>query len=331
MQLSRKTLQNSKMPAFIDPIAEVLAKKPVVVLDGALATELEARGLDLSSALWSAKALQETPDVIYQVHLDYFRSGADVAITSSYQATPLGLQKHLGMNPEQSQQLIQKSVELAQRARDTAIKEDQEKSSSNTARKLLVAGSVGPYGAYLADGSEYRGDYSIPDEEMKAFHRPRIQALVDAGVDILACETIPSFAETKALVELLQTDFPSTSAWLSYTVRDSHHLSDGTSLAEVTAITNASDQVVAVGVNCVPEADVSAILDHMSTLTDKPLVAYPNSGEQWDAEARAWSGQRSGGQEHAHVVAEWRSKGARLIGGCCRTGPKDIEVIRDTV
>lgn len=315
----------------MNPIAQVLARKPLVVLDGALATELEARGLDLSSALWSAKVLQETPDVIYQVHLDYYRSGADVAITSSYQATPLGLEKHLGMALEESQQLIRKSVKLAQQARDTALREERKKNRGETSRILLVAGSVGPYGAYLADGSEYRGDYTIPDEDMKSFHRPRIQALIDAGVDLLACETIPSFAEVKALVHLLQSEFPATSAWLSYTVRDSSHLSDGTPLADVTALTDSCDQVVAVGINCVPEQDVSSILDHMSSLTDKPLVAYPNSGEQWNAETRSWSGQRAEGQEHMRLVEEWRTKGALLIGGCCRTGPKDIEVIRDTL
>lgn len=319
------------MAAQIDPIADILAERPVIVLDGALATELEARGLDLSSALWSAKALQETPEVIYQVHLDYFRSGADVAITSSYQATALGLEKHLGMSLEQSKQLIKKSVELAKQARDTALREEEQKHPSHKARKLLVAGSVGPYGAYLADGSEYRGDYSIPNEEMKSFHRPRIHALIDAGVDVLACETIPSFAEVKALVELLKTEFSSTKAWFAYTVRDSTHLSDGTPLADVTALTNTCDQIVSVGVNCIPESDVSAVLDHLSLLTNRPLIVYPNSGEQWDAKARAWSGKRAEGQELAHVVEQWISKGARLIGGCCRTGPKDIEVICNSV
>ena len=315
----------------MNPIASILAEKSVIILDGALATELEARGLDLSSALWSAKALQETPDIIYDVHLDYFRAGADVAITSSYQATPLGLQKHLGLNLEQSQQLIRKSVELAQRARATALEVDSHRRPASEPRKLLVAGSVGPYGAYLADGSEYRGDYSISDAEMKDFHRPRIQALIDAGVDILACETIPSFAEAKVLIELLRTEFPSSPAWLSFTVRDTTHLSDGTPLADVIHVTNTSSQIVAVGINCVPEQDVTDILEHLSSLTDTPLVAYPNSGEQWNAGARAWSGQRSGGHEYASLVTEWRAKGARLIGGCCRTSPKDIEVIWDTL
>ncbi|KAL1303495.1 hypothetical protein AAFC00_006872 [Neodothiora populina] len=308
-------------------ILETLADKPVIVLDGALATELEARGLDLSSSLWSAKALQQSPELIYSVHLDYFRSGADVAITASYQATPLGLEKHLGMSVEDSIQLIRKSVELAQQARDATLEEERVQNPGMQARKMFVAGSVGPYGAYLADGSEYRGDYSISDQEMKAFHRPRIQALADAGVDVLACETIPSFAEVKALLDLLQTEFPQLSAWLSYTVRDPTHLSDGTPLADVTAATNKVDQIIAVGVNCIPERDVSSVLKHLSMHTTKPLIAYPNSGEQWNAEARSWSGQRAQDNERAHDLKEWFNSGARLIGGCCRTGPEDIKVI----
>lgn len=319
------------MTSQTNPIANLLEEKSAIILDGALATELETRGLDLSSALWSAKALEETPDMIYQVHLDYFRAGADVAITASYQATPLGLKKHLDLNLDDSQSLIRKSVELAQRARDTALVEEEQSHSTKFPRKLLLAGSVGPYGAYLADGSEYRGDYSLPDHEMKDFHRPRIQALVDAGVDVLACETMPAISEIKSLLSLIEEEFPAATAWLACTLRDSTHLSDGTPMAEVAKMVNASSQIAALGVNCIPEQDVTSSLAYLETLTNKPLIAYPNSGEQWNAEARAWSGQRGQGQEHAHLVQEWRSKGAKLIGGCCRTGPKDIQLIRDTL
>lgn len=320
-----------KMSARIDPLTDLLVEKQVVVLDGALATRLESLGLDLSSALWSAKALQETPELIRHVHLEYFRSGADVAITSSYQATALGLETHLGMDVEQSKTLIRKSVELAQQARDTVLEEERQLNSSSKPRKLLIAGSVGPYGAYLADGSEYRGDYQLSKHEMKAFHRARIQALLEAGVEILACETIPSFAEVKALVELLETEFPTAAAWFAFTTRDSGHLSDGTPLTDVIDVTNSCDQIVAVGVNCIPEASVSAVLDHMGPFTNRPLIVYPNSGEQWDAQARAWTGKRAQGQEHEHVIKEWYDKGAKLIGGCCRTGPKDIEVIKGCI
>lgn len=321
------------MPSPVDPVARLLKDAPALILDGALATELENRGLDLSSKLWSAKALEETPEAIYGVHLDYFRAGADVAITASYQATPLGLSEHLGMSLEQSQKLIRCSVELAQQARDTALQEEREKTPSARPRQLLVAGSVGPYGAFLANGSEYRGDYQLSNEEFKDFHRPRIEALIAANVDILAYETIPSLPEIKALIELLETDFTNSTAWLGVTLRESDAslLSDGSPMSEVVRLVNACDQIVSVGVNCIPEQNVSAALDYLKPLTDKPLIVYPNSGETWNAEARQWNGQRAKGKEHAEVVQEWFGKGAKLIGGCCRTGPKDIQNIRDTL
>lgn len=208
-----------------NPVARLLAEHPTLILDGALATELEARGCDLTDPLWSAKVLIENPELIYQVHLDYFNAGAHCAITASYQATPQGLLAPR-LDQEQSLALIAKSVQLAQRARRDYL------AAHPQAAPLLIAGSVGPYGAYLADGSEYRGDYRLAQDDMIAFHRPRLAALAAAGVDLLACETLPSFAELQALLTLLQ-EFPTLGAWFAFTLRDSQHLSDGTPLPEV--------------------------------------------------------------------------------------------------
>lgn len=300
-----------------------------IVLDGALATELEARGLDLSSDLWSAQVLQTNPETIYNVHLDYYRAGADVAITASYQATSLGFKEHLGFSAEQSAELIKNSVQVAQQARDQALKELE--SLPIGPRMLLVAGSVGPYGAYLSNGAEYTGDYKIGDKEMKDFHRDRIQALVDAGVDLLACETMPNVDEIRCLLELLKEEFPATRAWVSCTLRDSQHLSDGTPLPEVVKLVDMEPQIIAFGVNCIPEQDVSPALDSLRPLTSKPVVVYPNSGETWDAKDRQWHGARAQGQTLATIISEWHDKGARLVGGCCRTGPADIKIVRQTL
>ncbi|KAG9937896.1 homocysteine S-methyltransferase, partial [Aureobasidium melanogenum] len=176
-------------------------------------------------------------------------------------------------------------------------------------------------------------DYHLSNDEFKDFHRSRIEALVAADVDILAYETIPSLPEIKALIQLLETDFPNTPAWLGVTLRESDAslLSDGSPMSEVIDLVNACSQIVSVGVNCIPEQNVSAALDYLKPLTDKPLIVYPNSGETWNAEARMWNGPRVEGKEHAELVREWFDKGARLIGGCCRTGPKDIQNTRDTV
>ncbi|WP_307743241.1 homocysteine S-methyltransferase [uncultured Pantoea sp.] len=304
-----------------NPVAQALTESPLLILDGALATELEARGCQLADALWSAKVLMEDPELIYQVHYDYFVAGARCAITASYQATPQGFATR-GLSEEASLALIARSVELAQRARHDylAVRPD--------AKTLLVAGSVGPYGAFLADGSEYRGDYALPEAEMMAFHRPRVQALLAAGADLLACETLPSFAEAQALVKLL-AEFPDARAWFSFTLRDAGHISDGTPLAEVVSWLNQQPQVVALGVNCVALESVTPALQQLQTLTDKPLVVYPNSGEQYDAGSKTWHSAPSGCTLHDKLT-EWQQAGARLIGGCCRTSPGDIAAIART-
>ncbi|MFI8418596.1 homocysteine S-methyltransferase [Serratia sp. NPDC078593] len=302
-----------------NPIAPLLDQGRTLILDGALATELEARGCDLSDPLWSAKVLIENPELIYQVHLDYFNAGAQCAITASYQATPQGFQRR-GLDGAQSLALIAKSVQLAQRARSAYLAQHPQ------AAPLLIAGSVGPYGAFLADGSEYRGDYALSQAEMMAFHRPRISALAQAGVDVLACETLPSFAELQALLTLLN-DFPSLGAWFSFTLRDSNHLSDGTPLTDVIALLNGNPHVLAIGINCIALENVSPALRQLTALTDCPLLVYPNSGEHYDAVSKTW---HTCGGEHGNVAdhaCDWQQIGARLIGGCCRTTPQDIRAI----
>lgn len=327
--------RSSPQKLVFDPMASessldaLLSKNRSIVLDGALATELEARGLDLSSALWSAKILQEDPNSIFNVHLDYYRAGADVATTASYQATFAGLNQHLGISKKGAKDLITKSVQLAQRARGVFLEE--QRSDPHSAEPLLVAGSVGPYGAFLSNGAEYTGDYVVDNSAMKDFHRSRIQNLVDAGVDILACETMPNFAEIESLLQMLEDEFPATRAWLSCTIRDSEHLSDGTPIAKVSQLVDTKPQIIAIGFNCIPEQDISSALKHLQSLTTKSLVAYPNSGEHWNAKERKWEGERAEGQTFAQLVKDWNGSGASLIGGCCRTNPSDIRTIREAL
>lgn len=303
-------------------LAELLEQQGPLVIDGALATELESRGHDLSHPLWSGKTLKENPEAIKQVHLDYFLAGADIAITSSYQATAQGLKDHFQLDEDEAKDLIRLSVRLAQEAKNEAAKQ-----GADNILKLLVAGSVGPYGAYLADGSEYRGDYNLSPAQYQAFHRPRIEALVEAGVDLLAVETIPNIQEIRAIRDLLQADFPSTTAWYSCTLKDATHMADGTPLSELVASLKCSEgQTLAVGFNCVPPGLALEALEHMRTLTNLPLVCYPNSGETYTAGEHAWSGNKAT-EQMRDLTIRYRDVGAQLIGGCCRTTPKDIESI----
>lgn len=278
--------------------------------------------------MWSAQILLTEPSLVKRTHLDYYHAGANIAITASYQASIPGLIKHLNISEDEAKELVKKSVRLAHEAR-------HEYQSSLTAiqkeRPLLVAGSVGPYGAFLADGSEYRGDYAITKEDMKEFHRGRVEALVDAGVDILACETMPSFTEVCALAELLADDFPDREAWFSFTLRDEKHISDGTPLSDVVKVLGICKNIVAMGVNCVKEDLALGALKGLSKLTSKPLVVYPNSGEEWNAQKRDWEGCRSEGAHLRERTEGYRKAGAQLIGGCCRTLPSDINIIAETL
>jgi homocysteine S-methyltransferase len=303
-------------------LAGLLANGKSLIIDGALATELETRGHDLSHALWSGKTLLEDPDCIRQIHYDYFVAGADVGITASYQASICGLQQHLSLSETQAKDLVKLSATLAQQARQQAYD-----SGVPSTRKLFVAGSVGPYGAYLADGSEYRGDYTCSADEFKDFHRPRVAALLEAGVDLLGLETIPSFNEMRALLDLLQTEFPTSTAWLGITLRDASHLSDGTPLNEVLELVSQyKDQVLSFGINCVPPGLATESLREISKLTALPLLCYPNSGETYVPGEHAWTGDKSG-QQMRESALQFRAAGASLIGGCCRTTPEDIKNI----
>ncbi|MED1202769.1 homocysteine S-methyltransferase [Heyndrickxia acidicola] len=301
----------------INPIEAILSKHSVMLLDGALATELESLGCNLDDPLWSARVLLENPDLIYQVHSDYFQAGADCAITASYQASVDGFSKR-GIEEKEALELIKQSVLIAKRARD-----DFWKGNTETNRpKPLVAASVGPYGAYLADGSEYVGNYGVSDDRLKEFHRSRLSALVEAGPDILAFETIPSLKEAKVLGALL-AEFPETYAWLSFSLKNEGEISDGTRLEECAKVFEENEQIAAIGVNCAPISIVADAILELKANTNKLILIYPNSGETYNPETKTWHGQElcNGFDVDSD---EWYRAGARLIGGCCRTTPQHI-------
>lgn len=307
------------------PLSRLLGAGENLVLDGALATELETHGCDLEDPLWSAKVLLEQPELVKRVHLDYFRAGARVAITASYQATPLGFARR-GISEADALERVALSVSLADEARREYLAGNPE------AGPLLVAGSVGPYGAYLADGSEYRGDYTLSRDGYMEFHRPRISALVEAGADVLACETLPSLPEAEALLELV-AEFD-VESWLTFTLRDGEHISDGTPLQRVAELCDAAPLVAAVGVNCIPVELVTPALGVLGGATGKPLIVYPNSGETYNPTTKTWGPAPSaaGAGEWppgslAEGVLEWQERGARMVGGCCRTTPMDIAAL----
>jgi homocysteine S-methyltransferase len=273
----------------------------VVVLDGGLATLLEARGHDLTSDLWSARLLTDEPEAIAAAHGEFFAAGAQVATTASYQASFDGFAT-LGLDAAQAADLMRLSVALARRARDEHRPDG------------WVAASIGPYGAYLADGSEYRGDYDLDVTGLRAFHRPRLDVLAGAGADVLAVETVPCLAEVEAICSEL--DGTGVTAWLSVSA-DGDRTRAGEPLDEAWRMAADVAEIVAMGVNCCAPDDVTTALADATG----PLVAYPNSGQGWDAERRTWTGASA---FDPGAVGTWLAAGARLVGGCCRVGPADI-------
>ena len=277
----------------------------VLISDGGLATELEARGHDLSDDLWSARLLAEAPDEIVAVHEAFFRAGAHIATTASYQASFEGFAAQ-GIDRVEAERLMRRSVELARSARGAA------------SAPAWVAASVGPYGAMLAQGEEYIGRYGLSVAELAAWHRPRLEVLAAADPDVLALETIPDSDEAEALVGLVgEQDIP---AWLSYTVAGDRTRA-GQPLEEAFAVAADVPQIVAVGVNCCAPADVLGAVVTARRVTGKPVIVYPNSGEVWDGANRVWVG--TPGMDTG-LAAEWVAAGARIVGGCCRVRPDDI-------
>jgi homocysteine S-methyltransferase len=276
-----------------------------LVLDGGLSNQLADQGCNLSDELWSARLLVEGPGQIEAAHTAYARAGAQVLITSTYQATFEGFARR-GAGRAEAAALLARGVELARRAADAADHE------------VWVAASAGPYGAMLADGSEYRGRYGLTVGELTRFHRPRIETLAAAGPDVLALETVPDTDEAEAL--LAAVGGSGVPVWLSYTVSGGRTRA-GQPLDEAFALAAGDARVVAVGVNCCEPREVADAVDHAVRATGKPAVAYPNSGESWDGAAREWRGPVT---FDPALAADWRAAGARLLGGCCRVGPEQI-------
>lgn len=289
-------------------LADAMAAR-AVVLDGGLATHLESTGHDLSGGLWSARLLVERPAAIADAHAAFFAAGAEVATTASYQVSYEGLAR-AGLGSAETDRLLRLSVSLA---REAAAAPGQE--------PRWVAASIGPYGAALADGSEYRGNYSLDVTQLRQWHRRRFDVLAESGADVLALETIPCLAEVEALLGLVSGS--GRPCWLSLTCADGRTRA-GEDVDQAFAMARDVGEVVAMGVNCTDPSEVSDLVRRAHAGTGKPAVAYPNSGETWDVSRRRWIGRAS---LIPRLAGEWVAAGARLVGGCCRVGPAEVRAM----
>lgn len=306
----------------MNPFAPFLERQAVVVLDGGLATALEARGHDLDHALWSARVLLHAPEEIAAVTRSYLEAGADCVSTATYQATFEGF-RAAGIDDATAADLFGRAVDIAVTTRDEFWSDP----ANRTGRlRPLVAASIGPYGAYLADGSEYSGRYGLDEQALRRFHARRFGLLADSEADLLALETIPSLPEARALLHLLAAR-PGVWAWISFCCGDAAHLWDGSPLEEAVRACEAVEGVAAIGVNCVRPALAEELTRRIALLTDRPVAVYPNSGEAWDAEHKRWRPTDEAVDWRADPVG-WARAGATVVGGCCRVGPDEIRRVR---
>jgi len=303
-------------------LAPFIRQYGLVILDGGLATELESRGASIDDPLWSARLLMEDPGLIRQVHYDYLEAGAHIITTASYQASFEGFARK-GLPAEKAADMMRLSVQLAKDARADFIRNHPAFRQPTPPQPApLVAASIGPYGAFLADGSEYKGHYGLSIPQLMDFHRPRMAVLAESGADLFACETIPCFEEGLALVQLLQ-EFPAMSAWISFSCKDGQHVCDGGPYEDCAALADRSAQVIAIGINCTDPRFIESLIAIARHVTDTPIVTYPNKGESWDAVHKCWI-PGPDPVDFLSAAPHWQAAGAVLIGGCCRTTPEDI-------
>ncbi len=298
----------------MDIFSKLLHEKKLVVVDGAMATELEARGCNINDELWSAKVLAENPELIRQVHYDYYAAGADVGISASYQATVPGFMKK-GFTREESENLVRSSLQILLDAREQFLKEHPERD------RLAAAAGIGPYGAFLADGSEYTGNYGTDKQAVYEFHKERMVLLAEAGAELFAFETQPCLWEAEQLLEIAKGyGIP---CWVSFSCKDSTHICDGTPILECAARMDNEELAQAIGVNCTHPEYVTGLIREIRSGSQKPIIVYPNKGEEYDPVRKIWLGTRNG-RRFGDWAKEWHDAGAQAIGGCCRTTPIDI-------
>jgi homocysteine S-methyltransferase len=292
--------------------------KGVRVLDGGMASELEYQGARIDGPLWSAHVLEEAPEKIVAVHRAYIAAGADCIETASYQVSRRGYAE-IGLVSERADVALLRSVALAREA-----------AAAFPERRIVIAASLGPFGAVLHDGAEYHGNYDLSHEQLVEFHRERIDVVACASgteaPDLLAFETLPSLEEAQAIGEAL-LPWPELAAWFSFTCKDAEHVAHGERLSECAAVVGQFPQTIAIGVNCTVPALIPSLIRELRDATDKSVVVYPNSGEGWDALHRCWTGT-SDPAAYGAMARDWFAAGARMVGGCCRTRPEHIRQVK---
>jgi len=294
-------------------------KGKFLVLDGAMGTQLEKKGANLKNLLWSASLIHTHPELILSVHLDYLEAGADILTSVGYQASFQAFIKN-GFNENEAIRLMHRTIELGLEAKRIYLE------AHPYANPPILAASMGPYGAFLANGAEYHGQYGLEKKELVQFHQRNIEILEDSPMDLWAFETIPSLLEAESIIEALNGS--KKPAWISFTAKDEHHIAHGEKILDCIPILEKSNQIIGIGINCTAPEFLESLLLDISSSTQKFILAYPNRGEEYDAISKTWTPAK-GLDSFQKNVEKWYKAGASIIGGCCGIGPELIRELKE--
>jgi len=310
----------------MNQLKKILKKQKILILDGALGTRLQEKGFDLNDPLWSAKFLNENPKVLQDIHEEYLQAGADCIISSTYQASIEGFAKK-GFSKDEAEKLLILSIDIAKETRD---KFWNKKINKVNRIKPLVAASIGPYGAFLADGSEYTGKYNISLEKLKEFHKKRVKLIAKTNPDIFAVETIPTLEEAKILCELLK-EYKNIPNWISFSAKDDCHINGGDKIEDCAKYIDSQKHISTIGINCTSPQYILTLIKKIRDISDKNIVVYPNGGSKYNPITKNWEKSLTDEKEYAKMALLWKQEGANIIGGCCQTGPKEIKELREVL
>lgn len=325
-------------------------EKRHLVLDGALGTQLESiipndsEIQPKNDPLWSTKVLMTQPKLIERIHYQYLQSGSDIIMTSTYQASCAGLIKYANSYTDEVAHVWERSVDMANNAIRRHKLENNTKPIRN--RDPIICGSVGPYGAFLANGAEYTGEYGmISNEELEKHHFKLLQFLIlHPDVKLIAIETIPNFREFKVLVnlltKLLSLHGPNQKFYLSINVRNESEMCDGTPVEKVMNYLNfkmktmgiLQRNIFAIGYNCVDYHLVTSLIDNLTMFNEFhiPMIVYPNLGYVYSTKHEEYIAYQDT-NELELMILDWLKRGVKIIGGCCGSGPQEIEKISEVV
>lgn len=307
-------------------LEDTLKKTGIMMIDGSMSTALEELGCQLNDSLWTAKILAGEPEKIKTVHYNYFAAGADCGITASYQASIPGFCQR-GYTEQEAENLIRRSVQLFCEARSQWW--EQEGKAQDRAYPMCL-GAVGPYGAYLADGSEYRGNYGVSRQTLLDFHQRRMELLWQEGSDLLLMETQPSLKE--ALLEAELAENMHADYWISFTCKDESHTCEGDEIQHCAKVLSTGHpHLKMIGINCTDPALIEGLIENLKSATDLPVAVYPNSGDVYDPQEKVWK-KRPGGVNLTGMALRWMQQGISAVGGCCTTvcsHIRDITALRN--